>query len=707
MGFFRRLSRLVTTSNAPQTVPRAVRMQELMKKAQHEHYNENYQAALTLLGEALELAQQEKQKRVEFDINLTRADIAIAIGDYESARFLLDELREDSEARQLHTPLAYTLCSLGVLAQVQGNLSEAQTYYEQAREIADKLKTDGALGRAMAHLGDIYLAQGNASYAIYLFEEALPRLDRSGDHELRGYFWGQLGLAQIASGQADAGYVHLRRGLDLALNSQNQAQIRTLSIQLGELALAQGNDPQAQMYFHKALSLYPEPPPNSTDYAHLLCQMSRLALRQGNWYQARQWSEQALTIATDQANERLVAMARATLGMAKHAEGKDDALTELEASAEAYQAYSDDPFYIVILRHLAREQVSQGDEAGAQATYQRALTRAKSFPIETAHIHSELAGLHAQQGDLRSAIQAWQDALIAFEASNQAEQMARAHCDLGAMYDQLGDGRMAQREYGKALEMLGRVDEDDTRGIVLANVAVAYSAYGDIESAEDFFKEALALAERTHNPSAQAVRRGNYGRLLALTNRPQQALTELMTAHRACLELDLLQEASVIDGSIGLAYALLGDPERAKTHYQTALDGLANTVQSAQWQAVIHADWGDTLLDRAFDEAIKHYQTAWHLAQENGLIDIRIQTLLGQAQIAMRRDDYDTAQHTLTQVETVAKRLNHRRLLAVLYQAWSQYHAHQGHSEQAQQAWEQASQLRAIMHMPECTADWL
>lgn len=707
MGIFKQIREWFGTSNTPEQMPASVLLHELMDKARRAQYAEQYDEALAYLDQALEITEHEHSSRANVDISLSRADILIAQKDYETARFVLEELRDDSIIHHLNAPLAYSLCSLGMIEQAQGNLTLAQELYEEARDIAEKINTDGASGRATAHLGDVYLKQGNASYAAYLLEEAIIKLNRSGDHDLLGYFLGKLGLAQIASGQVEQGELRLQRGLDLATGLKHHAQMRYLNILLGEQTVSNNQFRQAKKYFEDALKLYSNPPPETTDYARLLCQLSKVSLHQGEHDRAENYAEQGLALAEKLDEDNLVAMAKAAIGLAMQARDDDNALSYLQAAVEAYETIEVDSFYIDTLRNLARAQIKTGDESGGIKSYEDAIEKASELPLEAAHTHSDLANLYAGKQEFRKAINHWQHAIRLYRDMNQKELIARARCDIAAMYDRIGDGRLAQREYGNALEMIGQLDDADTRGIILANVAAAYSEYGDVDSAQDFFKEAIEIAQRTRNPLAEALRGGNYGRLLALTNRPKQALTQLKQAQGKSEELDLPLQAAIITGNMGLAYANLNEPDAAIEQYQLARSQLAE-LDAPQWEAYVYANLADvTLSQNDIETAEAHYDKAFNLAQDNQMVDILIQTVIGKVQIAILQNDLETAERKLNNLVPIANRQNYRRLLALIQQTWSQLYAKQGKSDEAQKAWDEAKKLRSIMRMSPVAPDWL
>lgn len=707
MKYLRQMWGRFGKAQVPKSPPKKVILDELLAKARRAQYAEAFDEALTLLQEAMPIAEAEHDIRAKVDITLSRADIMMVLDNFETAEFILTELRDDTKAREMQAPYAYSLCSLGVLEQKRANLDGAQALFEEARAVATAINTDGASGRAAAHLADISLRQGNASYAVYLLEDAVQKLDNSGDRELLAYFLGQLGLASIDSGQSQQGEIYLRRGLEMASNFKQVEQRRALNTLLGEHALNNDDYAKAKTYFDAALGFYSEPIRDPINHATLLAQLAQAHLNLGNQSEANDYAKQAYDLAQTLADDVLSVFSKATLGMVLRPSDSEKALDYLRDADDAYADDNNKRFYLIILRNLAAVTIESGDTEKGVQTYQQAIEKAQDLPAMRATLHSDLAEHFATHNQLRDAISNWQMALSHYQDLNDNDAIARVYCDLAASQNRLGEGRMAQRDYGNALEQLSLVNDVSTRGIILANVAAAYSEFGDIDSAKDFFKESIEIAQRTRNRGAEARRRGNYGRLLTLTNHPKEALTQLMQAQRISKELQLNIQTQVIEGNIGLAYAALGDTDTAIECYQSAQQALAN-LDAAQWAARVYADWADVLvmIDN-LSEAEAHYQTALKLAKQEELVDVLIQAVIGQARIALAQDDFDTAENKLDTLLPIAKRQNYRRLLANLYQVQSQVYAKQSKPEQARTAWDESKTHRSIMRMKPIAPDWL
>lgn len=704
MKFFRRIKGFLSSTPQTKTVPKRIQLIELIDHARREQYSEDYEKALQLLSQAMQIAETEYDTRSKVDITLSRADILIAQGDFKTAEFVLNELKDDGESRGMKAPLAYALASLGTIAQKKDEWEQARDYYEQAREIADSIKTDGASGRAAAHLADVYLHEGNASYAIYLLEGALEKLIRSGDRELLGYFQGQLGIAKIASGYEQDGILMLQKGLESAIEINYRPQQRRLHLTLGEQAIKTANFRRAYQHYFEALSLYSTPPPETSEYTRALCQISKACIRIREIGSAKDYAQKALIIAEKLENETLIAMAKACLGLASD---EENAMPYLQDALVIYEQAESDSFHIDILRKLAALEVNSGNIEKAKELYQQALDKAESMPIERAQIHSELAKLRSKQKQRREAIEQWQEALRLYQESNQGNKIGYVYCEIAVLYEQLGDGRMAKREYGYALEQLGRVDDSTMRGLVLANVAAAYSEFGDIDSAADFFKESIEISQRNRNRAIEALRRGNYGHLLALSNRPKEAISQLTQAHRISEEMGLKLQATVMLGNMGLSYAAMQDHDAAMKRYDSVLETFEK-LEEPLWQAIFEANAADSLVHLGrYDEASEKYESALAKSKQEEHVPALAQTLIGQVSLALAQQDIETAKSKIQEVDPIARRLQYRRYLALLHQAQSQVYAAENNSEQAQSAWDEAIQYRNTMGMPPIEPDWL
>lgn len=703
--FMRRFLRRLRPDGTTQAPTPLMQLESYLDRARRARFSERYEDAIQLLDAAADIAKAQHATTAQVDIDLTRGDILIDMERYDEAQPWFEELRDRSRDHQHFAPMAYAMSALGQIAQRRGELDAARNHYEEARSIAGKINAEGAAGRATAHLADVYLSEDNAAYALHLLRDALPKLEQSGDRELLGYFLGRMGQALIITGQHSEGLTELRRGLETAVALQNRPQIRRISAMLGQQATADGEYHLARHHFEDAINLHPPSQQTTPDFAHLLIAMSKALTALQKVTEAHDYAQRALTIAEERDDAALRARAQITLGEALHAANKDEEARAYLQRAQAY--YANAPHAEPTPELLSALAATAPTPAEKLGWYQQALDAITDDSILSAQIHRNMAQLLQQQGDHKAAIQQWSHAIQQYEAANRDGHVAQTYCELGAAYASAGDGRMAQRQYEKALTALNANSDTIKRGDVLAAVATAYIDYGDLETAQAFFTESIEIARRAEDHRAEAIRRCAYGRLLALSDRGKQAITELMQARNQSHEQGYLLTEAVATAYLGIAYASLNDYEKAREHQNRALSELRILAARSE-QASVEVDLGDTLRAlNLLDDAQNSYESALALANEHNNIAAQIRAQFGLAQIALANEDIDQAADYLNTTEPFMRHLMFKRLQADWQQLQSQIHAARGEMDAAQTTWEEAHKLRKIMTMPEIEPVWL
>ncbi|MDQ7026512.1 MAG: tetratricopeptide repeat protein [Anaerolineae bacterium] len=222
-----------------------------------------------------------------------------------------------------------------------------------------------------------------------------------------------------------------------------------------------------------------------------------------------------------------------------------------------------------------------------------------------------------------------------------------------------------------------------------------------------FTKEAIEIAKSDNADNAkedEALRRGDYGRFLALTNKPKPAAIEIQQAQHDLSELGLTIESALQWGNAGLAYAALNQHEKALEQYNIALPELETTPHSA----MIRANRADSYLALSkYDEAQADYDAALTTARETNNLIVVVQALIGLARLHLESGTLENAEHCLNEAESIIRRANLRRLQAHLLTVHSRLYIAQGDKTKAQSVWDEATKLRSILRMPNITSDWL
>jgi len=128
--------------------------------------------------------------------------------------------------------------SRGILAQGQSQLDQALTLFTNAYQYFATLGDEMNLAVATTNLGVTWLHLGQHDKAIALLEEALLGKERVRSRGGIAVLHENLGVAELARGNADAALKHFTRSLELATDPQTLA---TLHVQIARLALARGD----------------------------------------------------------------------------------------------------------------------------------------------------------------------------------------------------------------------------------------------------------------------------------------------------------------------------------------------------------------------------------------------------------------------------------------------------------------------------------
>lgn len=698
----------------PPVTPERETMQAALERGRRAKLAEDYPRALSEFDRVIDLARQHGEQAMGAAATLHQGEILIRQGDYAAADTALNTLLDSARSRSDHAQTAYALCALGTLAQEQGDWTRARQHYEEALNIAKAARASGAEGRALGHLADTYLHDSNASYAVHLLRSAQPQLNAAGDMELTSYFAGLLGQALIQTGQEVEGDHWLRRALQIAGYLQYRYFQRYWALVLGERALAEARYHDAQEYYEKTLSLFPDDA-RTPQRVVTLCALAQTFLSLREPERALEHAEQAVHISDDM-DAMTRALARGTLGTAlRIARRSAEAIPHLEAAVAVYETVAPTERtapYIEVLRNLAAAQASTGDNS-APDTYRRATTWAEQMDaeLEVAQSRRDLGLLFFNQRDFVAAVQEWQAVIGLYEEKRQHAQVARLYTDIASARKQIGQHPRAMKDYEQALMTLNYVDETDyeTRGLVLSNAANAYADRGDVESADAFFNDAISMAEKLGDTVAESVRRGNYGWFLLVIGRPRRAIAMLDEALALSRQHELALQTAVQTDNLGLAHDLLGEYEIALGHHRDALAQI-KPLGLVGWQAAFQTNLAGTLIALGETGQAEPLLTdAITTARDRNDTDLLIRALTTRARLALLGDQPGAATDPLQEAILLARRIESRRLLAEALTVQSEQAAALNQPDAAQSHWDEAQRLYTMLRMPQAKLNpsWL
>lgn len=668
----------------------------------------SYELSLASFDRAVSMAQHLSDQPAMAIIHLHRADLFIRQARWDEARELLERLQADAKASGNHIQHAYTLTSLGTLAQARDDWNAARDYYEEALRVARSGRSSGAEGRALCHLADTYLHEGNASYAVYLFQEGLPHLHTSGDVELSSYFVGRLGEAQIAMGNTTDGYELIGRALRLAQQMKYRRYECLWRVALGHYATVEEQYADALNHYQSALEILP---PNAPERFTVQRDLSLISLYLDRLEDALVYAERAHALQPDDPQ------AQGVLGMVLRALGRSDvALPYLERATAAGEIDN-----LEVLRALAFVLDDTGDEPAALATYQRAVALAteREDHAEIARCQRDLALFHTRYHRLSDAIRAFGAAIEYYDREGHGNdaQIARLHCDIARLREFVGQGLRAMKDYEQALMRLGSINDPDTRGVVLSNAARAYLDTGDLETAEAFFSESIQIAQKLHDLNAEAIRQGNFGWFLLMTGRVKRAVGALEYALQQSQRLRLPLNVVVQTTNLAQAYAESGNLDQALAMHRRAeeslylLDDAAPLVRD-HWRAVVQVNLAQALISAGETGAPTQLllDNALRLAQAQQDHEAYLRALTVQGYLLVARRSHAAAFAPLHEALNLARRAGNKRLSLLPLVYLSRAHAAAGDQAQALAVWDDAQRLLALYrlaHYPSLTPTWL
>ena len=161
---------------------------------------------------------------------------------------------------------------------------------------------------------------------------------------------------------------------------------------------------------------------------------------------------------------------------------------------------------------------------------------------------------------------------------------------------------------------------------------------------------------------------------------------------------DLRLQSAIQLSNLGLVQDSLGETAAALERHRAALV----LVDDPAWAAQIRINLSGTLVSTgAFDEAQALLDAALEYARAGQGGDLLIAALNGQARLLLARQQPAAADDALAEAAALARKLDHRRLLAEALALRSQQQAALGHAAEAAAAWDEAHRLYLMLHMPQ------
>jgi CHAT domain-containing protein/tetratricopeptide (TPR) repeat protein len=183
------------------------------------------------------------------EATLGLADLSLELGQYEDATTSLASAEEVATRCADTRMLGRIANSRGILAQSRSAMDEALAQFTKGHDVFRRLGDEMNVAVALTNLGVTWLHLGRHDKAVPLLEEALKGKLRVRSKGGVAALYENLGVAELARGNAEKAEQHFQASLALVTDSQTKA---TLLVQMARLALARGDQALAQRHMDEA-----------------------------------------------------------------------------------------------------------------------------------------------------------------------------------------------------------------------------------------------------------------------------------------------------------------------------------------------------------------------------------------------------------------------------------------------------------------------
>ncbi|WP_128376396.1 AfsR/SARP family transcriptional regulator [Streptomyces cavernae] len=219
--------------------------------------------------------------------------------------------------------------------------------------------------------------------------------------------------------------------------------------------------------------------------------------------------------------------------------------------------------------HELQGQYPQAAECHTQAVV---LFRSAGDRQGEADVLNNLGIVHELLEDFDASMNDYRQALALYRELGHTTGEAGALGNLGITLSRLGEHAAAAGHFERALDAFRRLGHPSGEAHALTNLGDALCGMGRHEEAAERQRQALALFRQTKERYGEAGARNGIGEALHGMGRHTEALEAHASALSVALEINEQEEQARAQIGTARVQETLGDPGRARTHWQQALD---------------------------------------------------------------------------------------------------------------------------------------
>lgn len=289
--------------------------------------------------------------------------------NYDRATILFEQGLEQARRREDGEGIIYLLLGLGLTAERQGNLVQADTHYHEGLRAAKPLKYHAQRATFLCHLGRMALMRGDYRQAEEYFhkELALARRQNLGERCVSSLI--NLGTTAERQGDDKAAEARYQEALALTEETPHTPFISFLYHKLGRVALKKNEYTQAKGHYQEGLALAQKI--NDQDkMSLLLAGLGIVSEATGETRQAERYLKEALTLARELDYRLYIQMTIAELYLKQQRLNMaEQAFDKIHVAAQKsdFKEYIAVALYGLARTAAYREQVGEADRLGQQS----------------------------------------------------------------------------------------------------------------------------------------------------------------------------------------------------------------------------------------------------------------------------------------------------------------------------------------------------
>ncbi|NEU59237.1 tetratricopeptide repeat protein [Halorussus sp. MSC15.2] len=273
-------------------IPAELRSVGLRMKADNLHYEGDYEQAVDLYTQAIELDPAD-----QFSY-LNRGSVRIRLGEYDGAATDLKKALEYFEESGDIENEATSRSNLGVVASNRGELDAAKEYYKESLALDREMGNHDGEARVLNNLGQLARKRGELDVAEEYYEKSLDIIHEVGNHDGEARVLNNLGQLAHERGELDAAEEYYEESLALEREVGDRHGKAKVLDNLGQLACERGELDVAEEYYEESLDIMQEVGDRHGE-ARVLNNFGQLARERGELDTAAEQHEKAFEMSSD------------------------------------------------------------------------------------------------------------------------------------------------------------------------------------------------------------------------------------------------------------------------------------------------------------------------------------------------------------------------------------------------------------------------